>query len=316
MFAGKKGDMLSHWVIIELVLLGVVLVYFFIFVKDVRADTRFQKVYLVQDIGLFLEKLQSVPGKVHYQYFQEHVPLSSYTFSFDNSVIALSEPDNPAANVVFPFFSNDQLLLDLPLQQQDSFYFLKTINRLSLRDREQVLTSGSAAVCQDVSNVSSHAQESPSPFFSHQPVTLVLIADGPEAHLVAGFLAQKLDDSRFNLKTIITKQDDLGYDLSKLDVHDDLVLEISIVHDEMRVGDFLDVSYGVASDVQRPVDFSCFLSSSFFLHSLQPSQSSLLIKNPNGIALHLQFMLHGRTALTPTMIADQLAESLTKSLQR
>lgn len=309
MFAGKKGEALTHWTIIQLTLLALIGTSFFIFVARVKDDTSFQKTYLATDLAFLIEKLQTSPGNVALIYTLGKVPLEDYTFSFKDALIRVADKKQRMLAAQSPFMQTPDITLRLPEQNNiTALYFAKNQESLQLvaaSDFIRLRDDPCIAILQDTGTLLSGDQQ-----------TLVLISDNPEAHLLSSQIATTISGDLFQNKKIITVKDAISYDRSQLSLDDDLVLSLHVRSGEQ---DQVIINYGLTAQKQQAAALGCYFVDAFRKHGFsvaapQQSSSAFLQENLNGIALGFDVALFDQSAYkNPSLFAVLIRDVLSSA---
>lgn len=106
---GKKGD-LNLRALLEIVLLVAVVALFFYYHRNVQEDTLLTKSYVVRDVALLLETVQSVPGDVELYYSQPLFDIGAYHYKVNNNFFQIYEKEASVYGIYYPFFLDTNLL--------------------------------------------------------------------------------------------------------------------------------------------------------------------------------------------------------------
>lgn len=106
---GKRGD-LNLRVLLEIMLLVAVVALFFYYHRNVQEDTLLTKSYVVRDVALLLETVQSVPGDVELYYSQPLFDIGAYHYKVNNNLFQIYEKEASVYGIYYPFFLNTNLL--------------------------------------------------------------------------------------------------------------------------------------------------------------------------------------------------------------
>jgi hypothetical protein len=287
MLKGKKGVSATYWMIIALVLVAMVTATFFVYIKDVKEDTYFQKTFVSKDLALLLNKIQSSPGNVQYHYFQENFKTSDFDFSFDKNYVGIYTEGSKNYKVGSPFFYNTFITNNLnTIDSPNNLFIVKDDKTISFTDRESAFMQGPTEKCDIILNQEHISKQ--------QPKKIVLITTQESAVLTASIVEQ-LDPALFTKKEIITKKDALGYDLSTVTMNDDIVLEI-VMQSENVLQDELTVNYGRSANQNDAKYFACLLhntltqSNTIDGKGIALSTDTLLNKNINGVAARIHII--------------------------
>lgn len=308
MLRGKRGMELPLWVIIELVLLGVIIAFFLFYINDIKKDTYFEKTFVAKDLAFLLQKIQSSPGNIKFHYFQENFQPENYDFSFDKNYVGIFEPGNYNYKIGYPFFTNTHLQNNFKGFEQPIELFIKKTKETIEFTNQQALTTETA--CEGISLASSEKTQK----------TIVFIANDEAANVLTGIIAEQLDQNKYPLKKTVTTKGNIGFDITQIQVDDDVVVELSIDKSKQVRKDELKITYGLFPETELGKSLACrsyqALSKQFdvFAMSVQPTQESLLTRNPNGAAIHIQ--LTGGEEATATNNLPMLAQVITDVLEQ
>lgn len=176
-----QGTLLTSWIIIELVLLIILWYALFHYVGDVEDEDIFEKSYVVRDLALAAESVQSIPGDVTFYYYQDYFHLWDYDFYFEDNEVGISEPNDPVYRVTYPYYLSEVYYTILPtLQTPQQLVIVKDDNWF------EVLEYADISFFEKL-----ECSETPSLFFDKE--TLVIDAQGDEfSMLLEYYLKRKL----------------------------------------------------------------------------------------------------------------------------
>ena len=291
MFRGKRGLKLPLWVLTELILLGVIIVFFMTYTYDIKQDTYFQKTFVVKDLSFLLGKIQSSPGNVKFHYLQEKFKTTDYDFTFDENHVGIFEPGNHNYKIIYPLFYNRNLENNfLGFEQPTELFIHKTPLRIEFTNQERINHDEIIDLCREIINAE------PSPTGSSLSATneqsIVLIANDESASVIVGAVAEKLTAEKFKAKKIITTKNNIGFDIGQIGIND-MVVELSVEKGVYIEKDELLVQYGLSSGKKKGERLACMFHNTlienlnFISKGVEQSQDKLLIRNPNGPAVHL-----------------------------
>lgn len=311
MLSGKRGVSAMYWTIIALVLIALVTVTFFAYIKDVKDDTYFQKTYVSKDLALLLNKIQSSPGNVQYHYFQENFKTSDFDFSFDKNYVGIYAKGSQNYKVGFPFFYNTLIVNNLDtIDTPRNLFIVKDDKTISFTDREAAFMQDTTKKCDAILRKEHISKQGPK--------KIVLITTQESAVLTAS-IVERLDPTLFTKKEVITRNDALGYDLSTVTINDDIVLEI-VIQTENVLQDELTVNYGRSANQDNAKYFACLLhntltgSNTLRGAGITLSTDALLNKNINGVAARIHITANAESTLQENQ--EILANEIIPLLER
>jgi hypothetical protein len=134
-FRSKKGVEHALWTIIEIVLLMLILVSMFAFIRSVKENRFFERSALSKDTALLMDTLQSLPGDVFYTYHHQGFDTTRYTFSFNKDEVVVKDSDS-ILNNRYPYYDDDNLinLYPGPIEQPKQLQFKKSQGEMKIAE--------------------------------------------------------------------------------------------------------------------------------------------------------------------------------------
>jgi len=132
-FRGKRGFEHSLWTIVEIVLVIMIVVSMFFFIKGVKENRFFERSALSKDTALLVDTIQSVPGDVLYTYTHSGIDMSRYQFNFDKYKVIVKDTDSVLKNT-YPYYNDDALAdaYTVPIDKPGKIQFMKTSGELKI----------------------------------------------------------------------------------------------------------------------------------------------------------------------------------------
>jgi len=128
----KRGNVLTYWTLMELILITVVILAITGYIASVRSDSMFEKHFLARDLGLITGTLSSMPGEVIYSYRTADTSIFDYTWG---PKMKISDAGTTTV-AQYPFYFNNFLSNELkPLKAPEQIVFRKTQTALHNSDK-------------------------------------------------------------------------------------------------------------------------------------------------------------------------------------
>ena len=296
---GRRGQatLLSSWIIIELVLLLVLWFSIFNYVEDVKDGSIFEKSYVVRDLSLATETVQSVPGDLTFYYYQDYLNLWDYDYYFANNEIGISEPNDLTYRITYPYYLSTKYYTTLqnmysPLQlivlKEDKWFEITEYADVSFFEKLQ---------CPDTATL----------FFNKDTLVIDSSLDEFPLGLEAYFRA-KLD---FTKKS--TTRQGATYEFDVIEEDTNLLLSLD-KSDEVTDKTAVTVKIPLTNKEQNE-KLACLILNSLLnyfpeieITAPQESNDEVLNKNPNGLAIQLIFT-------NPTQNAYEIGAAIEQGIQ-
>jgi N-acetylmuramoyl-L-alanine amidase len=151
---GKKGqgemEEEVYSVLIQVAILIMVVIAMMLYLKSVRDNTLFEKMYLSRDVALLMNTLYAAPENVGYVYAAGTTNLSKYTFKGEENYVAVNyEKDRSEQERYYKYASDFSFKENFPLiEDADMITFVKNDNLFKVgKDGTGSLNS---LICQEI----------------------------------------------------------------------------------------------------------------------------------------------------------------------
>ncbi len=103
---GKGGEAteMSLWTIVEIILTIMLITALFLYVNNIRTGNYFKEKYLVRDIALMTDLIQSIPGDLSYSYDLEGVSADKFRYVFRDNAVSIGADENRMSG--YPYYDN------------------------------------------------------------------------------------------------------------------------------------------------------------------------------------------------------------------
>jgi len=159
-FLGKKGqgemEEEVYSTLIQVAILVFVLVSLGLYLKSVRDNTVFEKIYLSRDIALLMNSIYAAPENIGYVYAAGETNLTKFTFKSQENYVVVNDKNSISNQEMFYKYATDlSFHEEFPLIEESKILtFVKNDNTL------KVGTEGTgklnALICQDINTKSSN----------------------------------------------------------------------------------------------------------------------------------------------------------------
>ncbi len=293
---GKRGD-LNLRVILEIVLLVAIVALFFYYHRNVQEDTLLTKSYVVRDVALLLETVQSVPGDIELYYSQQLFDIGAYKYKLTNNLFQIYEKEDSVYGIYYPFFLDTGLLQTFETSsfEEPAAFVLRKVNK-----EVEVKEHGTIEW--------EHEKELQCPAVAStktRKLSLVVVVEDAEENTLENVQTYLLDPN--NLK-IDFKKKKSGEDA--LTSATDLVL---VLAKETESGTAVSVT---VPDDEQSEKLGCLIANQILSAfsdatlSLEKSDEAVLTTNTDGLAVRLKIgeEFLGDSSLLSTAIKEGLEE--------
>lgn len=135
---GRKASVEMWMRFYEMILIAIIAVVFFSFVKDIRENTILEKNYIARDVALTLDTVYAAPGEISAVYpsdeLKESVNMKKYIVEIKENLVRVREPEEQVAKIYW-FADNGQTEIDFASGKKPQIVITKQGNAMDIRAR-------------------------------------------------------------------------------------------------------------------------------------------------------------------------------------